>query len=321
MNNLNTYAYATNSKVEKEIQLSSNTYSIEFWNKLMRGIHPAEDKISSGKSKNGMFELPMDSTHEYQAALMKESFFRNIASCVDAPRSDSTIWASDSMDASEWVEEGGRLNITNATDDFSRMEIKCNKLVTLTTLNNDFVSDLGFNVKKYMIPRFAECFNRAEENAFINGTGVYMPIGTLHETDGAEVGVTTSDIAFDDVINLYMSIKAKYRKKGVWIMNDKTALAFRKLKDADGSYIWNHNTDTILGKPVYISEFMPNAEAGKKPIAFGDFSYYWIVNRSGIAVRTLDEKFALEQKTGYLAQEFLDARLIRPEAIKVLQIS
>ena len=44
------------------------------------------------------------------------------------------------------------------------------------------------------------------------------------------------------------------------------------------------------------------------------------MNRSGIAVRTLGEKYALEHKTGYLAQEFLDARLIRPEAIKVIEM-
>lgn len=311
----------TNSRVEKEIQLSSNTYSTEFWNKLMRGVHPEEDKLSAGKSKNGMFELPMDSSREYQAALMKESFFRNIATCVDAPRSDSTIWTSDCNDTAEWVKEGGTVSIADATGDFSRMNINCNKLVTLTTLNDDFVNDIGFNVKKYLISRFAECFNRAEENAFINGTGVDMPVGILHSTEGAEVGITATKFSFDNVISLYMSTKAKYRKKGVWIMNDETALELRKIKDTDDNYIWNHSTDTILGRPVYISEFMPNAEAEKKPIAFGDFRFYWIVNRSGVSVRTLRERFALEQKTGYLAQEFIDARLVRPEAVKVLQIT
>lgn len=104
-------------------------------------------------------------------------------------------------------------------------------------------------------------------------------------------------------------------------MNDETALALRKIKDADGNYIWNHNTDTILGKPVYILEHMPGATSGNKPIAFGDFSYYWIINRRPLAVRTLAEKFALNDQTGYLAVEYLDGRLVRREAIKTLQIS
>lgn len=100
----------------------------------------------------------------------------------------------------------------------------------------------------------------------------------------------------------------RYNQTAEWVMNDETALVLRKLKDADGNYIWNHNTDTIFGKSVFISDFMPNVNNGNKPIAFGDFSYYWIVNRSGILVRTLAEKFALSQQTGYLACEYLDAR-------------
>ena len=40
-------------------------------------------------------------------------------------------------------------------------------------------------------------------------------------------------------------------------MNDKTALALRKLKDGDGNYLWNQANDTILGRQVIISEYMP----------------------------------------------------------------
>ena len=57
-------------------------------------------------------------------------------------------------------------------------------------------------------------------------------------------------------------------------MNDETALKLRTLKDASGNYLWNHTDDTIMGKPVHISNYMPSEAAGAKPIAFGDFSYY-----------------------------------------------
>jgi hypothetical protein len=113
---------------------------------------------------------------------------------------------------------------------------------------------------------------------------------------------------------------AQYRRNAIWVMNDNTALYLRKLKDADGNYLWNHNNDSIMGKPVFISEFMPDMESGKKPIAFGDFSYYWIVNRKPLSVRTLQEKFALHDQTGYLAQEYLDGKLIRQDAIVTMQM-
>ena len=103
-------------------------------------------------------------------------------------------------------------------------------------------------------------------------------------------------------------------------MNDRTAFTLRNMKDSNGSYIWNQNNDTILGKKVVIPEYMPNEEIGNKPIAFGDFSYYWIVDRKTTSIRTLSELFAELGQIGYLAYKFLDAKLIRKEAIKVIQI-
>lgn len=103
-------------------------------------------------------------------------------------------------------------------------------------------------------------------------------------------------------------------------MNHETALTLRTLKDAGGSYLWNHNSDTIFGKPVYASELMPSATLGSLPVAFGDLSHYWIVNRLPLSVRTLAERFALLHRAGYLAYEFLDGSLTHPEAVKTLQI-
>ena len=123
------------------------------------------------------------------------------------------------------------------------------------------------------------------------------------------------------MINQYFSVKPEYRKNGVWLMNDETALALKKLKDDAGNYLWRGSDDTIMGKPVMISEYMPSADPGFKPILFGDFRYYWIVKRSPVTVRTLKELFALKGQIGYLAFEFIDGRLIRREAVKALQIT
>lgn len=173
----------------------------------------------------------------------------------------------------------------------------------------------------YLTKRFAVNFADAEDKTFICGSGVDEPTGILNDGNGAEVGTTAAALTYDDVISLYFSIKPKYRKKAVWLMNDNTTMALRKLKDKDGNYLWNSNNDTTLGKQVFISEYMPDAGTGAKPIAFGDFSYYWTILRKRISVRSLTEKFALNNQIGYLAFEFLDGKLIRRDAVKVLQIS
>lgn len=176
-------------------------------------------------------------------------------------------------------------------------------------------------IEKYLTQKLGKSFGKAEDNAFINGTGADEPTGILHNTDGAKTALTAETLTYDDVISLYFSVDKEYRKNGIWLMNDKTALVLRKLKDNDGNYLWNQANDTILGKQVIISEYMPDIETGTKPIAFGDFSYYWIVGRKPVTVRTLLEKFVLYDQIGYLAFEFLDGKLVRNEAIKVIQMA
>ena len=66
---------------------------------------------------------------------------------------------------------------------------------------------------------------------------------------------------------------------------------------------------------------MPDAESGNKPIFFGDLSFFWILQRDKFYVKTLTEKYALEGAVGYVGTERLDGKLIRPEAVKTLNIT
>lgn len=105
-------------------------------------------------------------------------------------------------------------------------------------------------------------------------------------------------------------------------MNSETALKLRSMTDIDGGYLWNHSDNTILGKQVYISDYMPSGSAGvgARPIAFGDFSYFWIVDRKPFEMRSLTEVFGPQQQVGYVGYETINAKLIRPEAVCVMEI-
>lgn len=155
---------------------------------------------------------------------------------------------------------------------------------------------------------------------YLTGTGEDEPTGILDDTAGAETGVTAESITFDGIIDLFFSVDKEYRKNAVWLMNDKTALALRKLKDVGGMPLWNHTNDTILGKPVIICNEMPDADNSEKPVAFGDLSYYWIIDRSPASIKALNELFALNGQVGYLGYELLDGKLIRSDAVKILKI-
>ena len=131
-------------------------------------------------------------------------------------------------------------------------------------------------------------------------------------------------VTADELMDLYYALKSPYRKKSVWVLNDSTIKAIRKLKDGNGQYLWQPSLtagtpDTILGRPVKTSAYMPAIAAGAKSIAFGDFSYYWIADRQGRSFKRLNELFAATGQVGFLASQRVDGRLILAEAIKVLQ--
>mgnify|MGYP002510959120 CR=1 FL=1 len=301
--------------------IEGHDYETHFWNAL-RGKAGHKEFLSKGvESITGAFTLTPKGQEKYMAALQQESLFRNLATDIHAYDTDYRIKTAQNDGASAGVPEGGMVTVSDDMVDFGEIVLGRHKLVTSFMLENSFVQDNSFMIEKYLISRLAQNFGRAEDDAFINGTGEHMPTGILAEEGGADIGVTTAALTYDDVVKLFFSVKPRYRHHAVWVMNDETAYTLRSIKDAEGNYIWNHANDTILGHKVYISEFMPNTESGSKPIAFGDFRYYWIVGRQPIHIRPLAEMYITIDCIGYRAYEFLDGKLTRPEAIKVIQMT
>lgn len=292
-----------------------------FWN-YMRGDLAAYDRLKNTDAlETGTFHVPADSDSKYDKAVMSESIVRLIGTVFSSYDSDGVIWAIDSDDMAQFVPEYGGVEILDVADNIRKVPIEKCKLAALLCLSTELASDAAFDLESYLLRRLAKSFAKAEDNAFISGTGEGEPVGLLHDTAGAQIGTTSADLNYDSVIDLYFSVKPEYRKGGVWLMNDETAHALKKLKDDTGNYLWRGSDDSIMGKPVMISEYMPNAESEAKPILFGDFSYYWLVKRSPVTIKVLKELFALNGQTGYLAFEFLDGKLIRRDAVKALQIS
>lgn len=306
---------------EKDYLISTAEYDTNFWN-VMRGGNHAADKIHGGTdAATGGFAIPSGSNDKYIKAVTKESIFRNIATVVKAYGGSSRIFAKDCDDLAEWVPENGNIPVYDGADDFTRYPVDLHKLAVFVRLDDDFIHDASFSIEKYLTDRLARNFARAEDRGFVTGTGEDMPTGILCPDKGAETACTVDNIGFNDVITLFFSLDDEYRRKAVWMMNDETALKLRLMKDTDGNYLWNHMSDSILGKPVIISNDIPSEASGAMPIVFGDFSYYWIIQRSPVSVRTLKEKFVTLDQIGYLAMEFLDAKLIRRDAIKGIRVT
>ncbi|WP_432643536.1 phage major capsid protein [Acidaminococcus sp.] len=303
---------------------ASDAYTKAFW-QAFRGkgnIQEVKDTLTIGSDPEGGYLVPDEYEHTLVEALLEENFFRGLAHTIRTSSGDHTIPVVASHGEAAWMEEGSAY--PESDDTFSQVNLGAHKLGTAIRVSEELMNDSVFDLESYITQEFARRIGTKEEEAFLVGDGNHKPLGVFQ---GAEVGVTAAKtaITFDDMMDLYHSLRTPYRRNASWILNDSTVKAIRKLKDNNGNYIWQPSVqvgqpDRILSLPYRTSSFVPELAAGNKVIALGDYSYYWIADRQGRKFKRLSELYAANGQIGFLASERVDGRLILPETVKVLEI-
>ena len=316
-----------NSKAEVKTGRASDEYKLNFWN-AMRTKYPNTAIVNAlqvGTDTEGGFLVPDEFEHTLIQRLEEENFFRRIATVIQTNSGDRKIPIVASKGTASWIDEEGLY--PESDDAFGQITLSAYKLGTLIKVSEELLNDSAFNLENYIATEFGRRIGSKEEESFFIGDAVGKPTGILADTGGAEIGVTAASstaITADEIIDLYYSLRVPYRKNAIWIMNDATVSAIRKLKDGQGQYLWEPSMvagtpNKILGCEVITSPYVPTAAAGAKTVAFGDFSYYWIGDRQGRTFKRLNELYATTGQVGFLGNQRVDGKLILPEAIKVLK--
>jgi len=305
---------------------ASNEYRHAFW-KAMRNknSYDVQNALQIGTDSEGGYLVPDEFERTLIEALEEENIFRTLAKVITTSSGDRKIPVVASKGTASWVDEEGP--IPESDDAFTQVSIGAYKLATMIKVSEELLNDSVFNLETYIAKEFARRIGAKEEEAFFIGDGVGKPTGIFNATGGASLGITSASataITVDEVMDLFYSLKSPYRKKAVFVMNDATVKAIRKLKDGNGQYLWQPSIaagqpDTILNRPVKTSAFVPTIAAAAKTIAFGDFSYYWVADRQGRSFQRLNELFAATGQVGFKGTQRVDGKLILAEAIKVLQ--
>jgi len=313
-------------KAEKKAGRASQEYRSAFWNHMRRQGNEFEVKnaLQVGTDTEGGYLVPDEFERTIVESLKDENIFRSIAHLIQTASGDRKIPISTSKGEAAWIDEEG--TYPESDDSFGQVTISAYKLGTIIKVSEELINDSVFDIESYIATEFARRIGAKEEAAFFTGDGSGKPLGILAATGGAQVGVTAASataLTCDEVIDLYHALRSPYRKDAVWLTNDATIKAIRKLKDGNGQYIWQPSLvakepDTILGRPVRTSAYMPEIASGAKTVAFGDFSYYWIADRQGRTFKRLGELFAPTGQVGFLGSQRVDGRLILGEAVKVL---
>ena len=307
---------------------SSEAYKAAFWRVMRQKSVPHDvfNTLQVGTESEGGYLVPDEYERTLIDRLEELSIFRQLAHVIRTDSGNRLIPVVATKGTATWIGEG--VQYPESDDSFGQVTIGAHKLVTMIKVSEELLNDSVFDIAAYIANEFARRIGAAEEEAFFTGTGVGRPTGILAATGGAELGVTAASataLTFDEVMDLYYSLRAPYRRNAVFRMTDATVKALRKLKNGSGDYIWHPSVtagtpDTILNRPVYTSSFMPTLAADAKPMLFGDLSYYWVADREGRVFKRLNELYAPSGQVGFLASERVDGKLVLSEAVKVLQM-
>lgn len=172
----------------------------------------------------------------------------------------------------------------------------------------------------------------AQEKGFMLGPGASQPLGLMTPSaNGISTGRdvqtgSATNITADGLIDALYKLKAAYQASAAWIFHRDAIKLIRKLKDSQGQYIWAPapvgqaslaagQADTILGRPFYMSEYMPNTfTTGKYVGIVGDFSFYWIADALSLTIQRLVELYAETNQTGFISRLECDGMPVLEEA-------
>lgn len=149
---------------------------------------------------------------------------------------------------------------------------------TLTLISRSLINNAQFNIVDFIVERMAYAIKRFIENQLLNG---YVPSGASTGVTGLSTltnsitAAATTAITADELVRLHDKIKDDFQGNAIWIMSSATRTALRTLKSNTGYYLLNDDISspfgtTLLGKPVYVSDNMPDMAAGKTAIYYGD---------------------------------------------------
>jgi len=261
------------------------------------------------------------------------NFMRQIGTVVEV--SQKTAFATESsIGTAAYGAEGA--SIDESDHQFGQVTFNPVRLARIMKVSEELLNYTGTfsaaQLEAYIASSFARSFATAELTGFLVGDNSNAPRGIFDNATSGLTAAGTDAVTGDEIIDLFYSVAVQYRSAPTanWIISPEAAKAIRQLKNpvtTSGSlnYLWTPGLgaapDTLLGKPVYESDNVDNLAATKKPILFGDTSYYQIVDFGGFEFTRLDELFAASGQVGVRGMAFNDGELLNTAACKVITMA
>jgi HK97 family phage major capsid protein len=313
-------------RAEKAVkETPAGDYRTAFWNAMRSGVATPELRDHKvGTDSLGGFLVPDEFRNELIMALNEQNIIRGLATTFTTQSGVMTIPVNSAHGSASWKAEEAAYATSDET--FAEVTLNAYKGTALIKLTEELLNDSAFPMESFVAQEFGRRLGKLEEEAFVNGDGSSKPTGIV---GGATVGKTaaaTNAITADELADLYHALGRAYRSKATWVMGDSTVKLIRKLKtgvSSDNTYLWqaglkDGEPDRLFGRPVVVSEFMPAATTGLKPVIFGDISYYYIGDRQAMSMQRLTELYAANGHVGFRQFKRTDGKLSLAVAVQSL---
>jgi len=306
---------------------------------LRRGSATEIKSLAANVVKDGGYAVPREIDALIATQVKDYSPIRQVAQVVQVGSSGYRKLVAVGGTSSGWVGETVARPETNAPE-FAEIAPPTGELYANPAASQAMLDDAAFDLENWLAAEIAMEFGRAEGAAFIKGTGIDQPLGFLSTPiaksgDASRAFGTMQYLASGDaegfsanpearLIDLVHQLKSPLRQGASWVMNSTTLAEVRKLKTADGSFVWQPGLvegqpDRLLGYPVLEAEDMPDIAAGNTPIAFGNFKAgYLIAERS--ATQILRDPFTHKPFVHFYATKRVGGQVLDSQAIKLLRI-
>lgn len=303
-----------------EAKIKAEAYNSAFWETMHTGA--IQNALKEGSDGAGGYLVPDTYDDRLVQALESEYVLRKLGTTIKTTQK-MHIPIGCGIDSACWIVEGQAAPFGDAK--FEEVVIDAHKLAASILASDEMLEDGGIDLEKYIAEMFAQRIGDAEEEAFIRGDGKHKPLGIYHQAQLGKLSDTAGVITVDDLIDLMYSVTKTYRDNAVWVISDDAYCKLRQIEHFNGEPIWFDGMEKgephqLLGYPVYVCKHMDFVVPGGIPVMFGDFSYFWIGDRGKRVIKRLVERFADRGQVAFITTERVDAKLVLPEAVKMLKV-
>ena len=214
--------------------------------------------------------------------------------------------------------------LASSSGSFATVELTGFLAGALTKVSRSLINNVNFDVVGFVVDEMAYAIKRFIEHELLVGTsGKVTGLSTL--TNGITAQSATA-ITLNEIIALHDAIKDDFQQNAIWIMSPATRTALRELKSNTGYPLLNDDVSTpfgtsILGKPVYVSDNMPEMVSGAKAIYYGDMHGLATKFNEEINIEVLRERYADEHAIGVIGWFEFDSKVIDEQQIAVLTMA